>query len=198
MKRISLLFIAILAILLTVDAQTDTVEVQKQMTDTHIEYTDTPASKPDTSSANPFSSKREIGLSVDFDSLPETVVPIIAMGCVFGFPVLIIFIVFFFKYKNKKAKYRLAEQALAAGQPIPAEFFNQKLESGVLQKGISNTFIGIGLFVFLGAITKDFGIGCIGLFVMFMGIGQIVIHYTQVDRKNRKKPDSTDTEFPTE
>ncbi len=195
MKRITLLFIAILTCL-AVAAQTDSVGVQKKMTDTQIEYTDTPAGGTGvTSSSDNYTGS---DFSMDFDFLPDAIIPIMALICVFGFPILIVFVVLFFKYKNRKAKYRLAEQALAAGQPIPAEFFNQKLESGVLQKGISNTFIGIGLFVFLGAITKDFGIGCIGLFVMFMGIGQIVIHYTQVDRKNRKKPDGTDTKFPTE
>mgnify|MGYP000703299034 CR=1 FL=1 len=49
-------------------------------------------------------------------------VAIIAIIAVFGFPVFILFVIFFFRYKNRKARYRLAEQALAAGQPLPAEF----------------------------------------------------------------------------
>ena len=47
-------------------------------------------------------------------------VAIIAIIAVFGFPVFILFVIFFFRYKNRKARYRLAEQALAAGQPLPA------------------------------------------------------------------------------
>ena len=52
-------------------------------------------------------------------------VAIIAIIAVFGFPVFILFVVFFFRYKNRKARYRLAEQALAAGQPLPAEFIRE-------------------------------------------------------------------------
>ena len=48
-------------------------------------------------------------------------VAIISIIAVFGFPVFILFVIFFFRYKNRKARYRLAEQALAAGQPLPAE-----------------------------------------------------------------------------
>ena len=40
-------------------------------------------------------------------------VAIIAIIAVFGFPVFILFVIFFFRYKNRKARYRLAEQALA-------------------------------------------------------------------------------------
>lgn len=43
----------------------------------------------------------------------ETVIAVTAIVFVFGLPLLIIFVVFFFRYKNRKAKYRLAEQALA-------------------------------------------------------------------------------------
>ena len=44
----------------------------------------------------------------------ETVIAVTAIVFVFGLPLLIIFVVFFFRYKNRKAKYRLAEQALAS------------------------------------------------------------------------------------
>ena len=95
---------------------------------------------------------------------------IIAIIAVFGFPVFILFVIFFFRYKNRKARYRLAEQAIAAGQPLPAEF------------------TGIGLFIFLWAITGDFGIGTIGLLVTFMGIGQWIIGSNQ-----KHNPDTSDT-----
>ena len=53
----------------------------------------------------------------------ETVIAVTAIVFVFGLPLLIIFVVFFFRYKNRKAKYRLAEQALASGQQLPENFF---------------------------------------------------------------------------
>ena len=82
-------------------------------------------------------------------------VAIIAIIAVFGFPVFILFVIFFFRYKNRKARYRLAEQALAAGQPLPAEFIRENKTVDSRSQGIKNTFTGIGLFIFLWAITAN-------------------------------------------
>ena len=114
-------------------------------------------------------------------------IPIIAIISVFGSPVLILFIVFFFRYKNRKARYRLAEQALATGQPLPADFIRENKPADPCSQGIKNTFTGIGLFIFLWAITGEFGIGTIGLLVAFMGIGQWIIGY-----KQKQNPEASD------
>ena len=106
-------------------------------------------------------------------------VAIISIIAIFGMPVFIIFVVFFFRYKNRKARYRLAEQALAAGQPLPEGFIRESKPTDQRTQGIRNTFTGIGLFIFLWAITGEFGIGAIGLLVMFMGIGQWLVGYKQ-------------------
>lgn len=103
------------------------------------------------------------------------VVAIISIIAVFGLPVFILFLVFFFRYKNRKARYRLAEQALAAGQPLPEGLIKENKPADQRSQGIKNTFTGIGLFVFLWGITGEFGIGAIGLLIMFMGIGQWLI-----------------------
>lgn len=112
----------------------------------------------------------------------EAVISIIAIVFFFSIPLLIIFIVFFFRYKNRKAKYRLAEQALANGQQLPENFFKQAETEDIRIKGIKNVFTGIGLFIFLWAITGSFGVGCIGLLIMFTGFGQLVIHYSQQNK----------------
>lgn len=122
----------------------------------------------------------------------EAVIAITAIVFILGFPLIIVFIVFFFRYKNRKAKYRLAEQALANGQQLPENFFKGVETTDIRSKGINNIFVGIGLFIFLWAITGEFGIGCIGLLIMFTGFGQIVIYYTQ--QKSRKEKDSTPIE----
>ena len=110
----------------------------------------------------------------------ETVIAVTAIVFVFGLPLLIIFVVFFFRYKNRKAKYRLAEQALASGQQLPENFFKEAAATDIRSKGINNIFVGIGLFIFLWAITGEFGLGCIGLLVMFTGFGQLVIYNPQI------------------
>lgn len=113
------------------------------------------------------------------DDAPETLVALTAIIFTLGLPALLIFIIFYFRYKNRKAKYRLAEQALAAGQQLPPEFFKEGEGKDLRSRGIKNIFLGIGLFIFLWAITGVFGLGCIGLLIMFTGFGQVTIYYTQ-------------------
>lgn len=112
------------------------------------------------------------------------IIPIIAIVFVFGLPILLIFIIFYFRYKNRKAKYRLAEQALAAGQQLPPEFFKEAENKDLRSRGIKNIFLGLGLFIFLWALTGEFGLGCIGLLILFTGFGQVIIYYTQPERED--------------
>lgn len=114
------------------------------------------------------------------------IISIVAIIAVFGLPVFILAIVFFFRYKNRKARYRLAEQALAAGQPLPADFIKEHQPTDQHSQGIKNTFTGIGLFIFLWAITGELGIGSVGLLVMFMGIGQWIIGNKQEQQKKQQ------------
>lgn len=111
-------------------------------------------------------------------------VAIVAIVMVFGFPVFVLFVIFFFRYKNRKARYRLAEQAIAAGRPLPENFLKDIKTVDPRSQGIKNTFTGIGLFVFLWGITGEFSIGTIGLLVMFMGLGQWLIGATQKKETN--------------
>ena len=99
----------------------------------------------------------------------ETVIAVTAIVFVFGLPLLIIFVVFFFR-----------------GQQLPENFFKEAAATDIRSKGINNIFVGIGLFIFLWAITGEFGLGCIGLLVMFTGFGQLVIFYSQ-QKKNEEK-----------
>ncbi len=125
------------------------------------------------------------GINLGNSQSAETVIAIIAIIFAFGFPLIIVFTVFFFNYKNRKAKYRLAEQALSTGQQLPEDFFKKAERSeDTRSKGIKNIFLGIGLFIFLWAMT-NFSIGCIGLLIMFMGFGQVVIHYTQESKREQ-------------
>lgn len=115
------------------------------------------------------------------------VVAIVSIVFIFGMPIFILAIIFFFRYKNRKARYRLAEQALAAGQPLPTDFLRENRPTDQRSQGIKNTFTGIGLFIFLWAITGELGIGSIGLLVMFMGIGQWIIGNKQEQQKKLEK-----------
>ena len=115
-----------------------------------------------------------------------SIIAITAIILIFGFPIFIIFIIFYYRNKNRTAKYRLMEQALAAGQPLPAEFFKGMEPKSTLNKGIKNICLGIGLFIMLWGLTGEFGLGCIGLLIMFTGIGQVTIHYLNNTKNNDK------------
>lgn len=136
--------------------------------------------------------------SDDFDELMKMkeygglAVPIVAIIAVFGMPVLIIMTIMYFQNKKRQAKYRLAEKALENGKDIPKEFFESKVdETSIQAKGIKNIFLGIGLGIFLWALTGEFGLGCIGFMIMFMGIGQVIIYRTQ-DKPNSIQQNNSD------
>ncbi|MDR0961492.1 MAG: DUF6249 domain-containing protein [Mediterranea sp.] len=132
----------------------------------------------------PWKSQNTMNWKGFFDSLPdnsflEKLIELTAVILIFGMPVIIVFIVLYFRYRNRREKYRLAEAALASGQQLPPNILKKVEAKDLRSKGISNICFGLGLFIFLWSFTKSFGIGSIGLLVLFTGIGQIIIHRTQ-------------------
>lgn len=113
---------------------------------------------------------------------------VVIIAIIFLCPVLIVFVVLAFAFKSRREKYRLAQQAIASGQPLPDNFFKKIEQKTLYDKGVRNICIGLGLFIFLWALTEEFGLGCIGLLVMLNGVGQVIISY----RKNKQddKPTS--------
>lgn len=118
----------------------------------------------------------------NFWGVKEGEIALFSIFCIFFGPVLIIFFIFFFRYKSRKAAYRVAEQAIASGRPLPEQFMQtikQKPANNSLSQGVNSICVGIGLFIFLWALTGEFGLGCIGLLIMFMGFGKVIIYYLQ-------------------
>ena len=74
-------------------------------------------------------------------------------------PLVILGLLFYFIYKNRKQKMRLAEEAMKHGQPT---------------KGIRQTCLGVGLMIFLGNTAGTVGFG-IGALVTAIGIGNLII-----------------------
>ena len=97
----------------------------------------------------------------------------------FGLPILILFLVFYYRNKSRKQKFLLMQQALASGQPLPKDVFKEVALPDNRTKGFKNIFLGIGLFIFLWALTEEIGLACIGLLILFIGAGQLAIYYTR-------------------
>ena len=87
---------------------------------------------------------------------------------VFGVPCLVLFLIFYLSYRNRRAKYRLAELALEKGQPLPPGMF-EKEGRDLRAKGISNVCLGLGLLILLSVLVGA-GLGCVGLMVMLAGV----------------------------
>lgn len=101
------------------------------------------------------------------------------MLLVFGFPIFVIFIAFYFRYKSRRERYKLVEKAIAAGQPIPESILKESLNTDTASRGIKNMCLGAGLCIFLWAITDSFAMGSIGLLIMFTGLGQWLVSCNQ-------------------
>ncbi|MDO4163080.1 MAG: DUF6249 domain-containing protein [Bacteroides sp.] len=165
----------------------DTVVDGKTVTDTLSVMTYLDSSSYEADNEDEPQENEHQGIKINLGNhTSESIVAIIAIVFIFGVPTFIVFIIFYFRHKNRKAKYELAERALAAGQPLPAEFFKELTVKDNRTKGIRNIFTGLGLFIFLWACTESFGLASIGLLVMFTGFGQVVIYYTQQPKDKDK------------
>lgn len=111
----------------------------------------------------------------------EFLLPIIIVGISLLTIFAVIYIIFYFRHKTKVAQYNVVSQALAAGKELPEGLFTnrEQISNDSLAKGVRNTAFGLGLGIFLWAITGEFGVGCIGFMIMLMGIGQIIIYKMQ-------------------
>ena len=129
----------------------------------------------------------------DFTS--DAVITIVAILVMFFVaPVGILALLFYFIYKSRKQKLRLAEMAMAKGQPLPGGLLREQAEPAELvwRRGIRNVSVGLGLacvFYFFG---MDFFVG-IALFVAIYGGGQLVIARTS-GGKTRKTGGADDYE----
>lgn len=91
-------------------------------------------------------------------------------------PVLILGILLFFVYKNRKQNVRMAEMAIKQGQPIPDQLLDDRKATTdeLWQKGLRQTFLGVGLLAFFGYVGSTLGVG-IGILVTVIGLGKLTI-----------------------
>ena len=95
-------------------------------------------------------------------------------------------IIFYFIYKNRKQRVRLAEEAMKNGQPIPDQLFEEQkalpaTTSDLRAKGIRQTCLGVGLMIFLGNTAGEVGFG-VGALVTAIGVGNLLIARSQSNK----------------
>lgn len=110
-------------------------------------------------------------------------------------PVAILLVIFYFIYRNRKEKLRLAEMAMKNGQPLPEQLVKRPgiTDDEMWRKGIKHIFLGIGLMFLFGFMDFDNCIG-IGFLVLFYGAGQAVIARTSASRRNKDNTSDGGTE----
>ena len=117
----------------------------------------------------------------------EALIAIVAILVIFFLaPVGALALLFWFIYKSRKQKARLAELAMEKGQPLPEGLAPGRLEPAehVWRKGIRNVSIGLGLACLFAFMEWGWAIG-IALFVAIYGGGQMVIARTSAAKKRR-------------
>ena len=104
-------------------------------------------------------------------------------------PVLIIVALFYFIYKNRKEKMRLAQMAIQQGQPLPDALLKGKEDDwdrNDYQAGMRQCFVGMGLMVFLGYAAGHVGFG-IGALVFCIGLGKVFSSKTALKKWNKRE-----------
>ncbi len=112
--------------------------------------------------------------------------PSILVIGIFVLPFIILIFILCLIYKNSKAKYKIIEQAIAKGYPLPSNKCDILKIKDSRTKGFKNLFLGLGLFIFIWAFL-GFSIACVGLLIAFIGLGQLAIYYTRPKSNDRKE-----------
>lgn len=98
-------------------------------------------------------------------------------------PIIILALLFYLVYKNRRQRMQFAEQAMQNGQPIPDNIATPGTNAtaapnDLRTKGIRQLCLGIGLMILLYNVIGDLGLG-IGALIACIGIGNLVISRQQ-------------------
>ncbi|MDO4185295.1 MAG: DUF6249 domain-containing protein [Bacteroidales bacterium] len=196
MKRVILMMVAVLTMICTANAkerlvyQTDSItgerlviEVYDTMRNGHAEV--------DTLSITRYPAKSSSTVHYDYDDDDrdlEQLERILSNGwgivwitlatifAIFVLPLLIIALIFYYRHKNRKAKYELAAKMIEKGEPLPADLEESvRGLSDIESRGIKNMCIGVAVTIFIWALIDSFGLACIGLIVLANGVSQYII-----------------------
>lgn len=123
---------------------------------------------------------------------------LLIVGCVIFvllLPVIIVILILRYMVRRHNARVTLAEQALAAGQPVPEELRPADKHSNdyLWRRGIRNISVGVGLAIMFMLCHSGLLTG-IAILVICYGVGQLVIVRTTGGRYNNSANEGTDVE----
>ncbi|GAA5442299.1 hypothetical protein Misp06_00473 [Microbulbifer sp. NBRC 101763] len=110
------------------------------------------------------------------EPLESWLVPIIALICIFGMPVLIVWLVTHNSYRKKQLVVENINRMVAEGRDVPPEMLDM-LEGNSprspADRGITLIAVGAAVFIWLTALA-GFGVGSLGLIPLFIGLARFI------------------------
>lgn len=168
----------------------DAIELYSDTTSTSQTTTAADGSEDDTTTSAPSPLINQWINKLDSDDIAGMLFILAIIFIIFVLsPVLIIVALFYFIYKNRKEKMRLAQMAIQQGQPIPDALLKGKEDDwdrNDYQAGMRQCFVGIGLMVFLGYAAGHVGFG-IGALVFCIGLGKVFSSRTALKKWNKRE-----------
>jgi Domain of unknown function (DUF6249) len=118
----------------------------------------------------------------DSGDIPELVVPIVAitMLTVFGAPVLIVAVILYFGFSKSRMTHRTIRMMVEKGQPVPPELLAPpapvQRQRSDMRRGVVLVMVGLGLMLFLGAVSDWEGGGwALGTIPFLIGVGYLLV-----------------------
>ncbi|GAB2883897.1 DUF6249 domain-containing protein [Microbulbifer echini] len=110
------------------------------------------------------------------ENMFDWLVPVVALICVFGMPVLIVWLVTQNSYRKKQLVMENINRMVADGRDVPPEMLDM-LEGNSPRnpndRGITLIAIGAAVFIWLTALT-GIGVGSLGLIPLFIGLARFI------------------------
>ena len=124
------------------------------------------------------------------DGIIVALIPIFGIVGVFGMPVFIILIVFYFESKNKEKFHTTLQELIASGQEVSPELLQSipgyKKENGErndIRTGTITTGVGIGIAIFGQFGVAETALVGIGLLVSSIGLAFLAYGIYNKDKK---------------
>ncbi|USD23070.1 DUF6249 domain-containing protein [Microbulbifer variabilis] len=102
--------------------------------------------------------------------------PILALLCVFGMPVLIVWLVTRNSYRKKQLVMENINNMVADGRDVPPEMLDMLEDSSPKNtgdRGITLIAVGAAVFIWLTSLA-GFGVGSLGLIPLFIGLARFI------------------------
>lgn len=126
-----------------------------------------------------FSSDRHHSSSSDDDSAWIAVpIVLISMLTIFGLPVLLVAIIFYFSFSKNRAMHKTVRLMVEKGQPVPEALLNPPpvvRQRSDLRRAIKWMLFGVGVMIFFGACNDwEGGAWSIGIIPFLIGAGYLI------------------------